>query len=87
MASSNKERQAKYRANRATAGPKGDGERRLEFWIASAAYFALGRVAKHRKLTKRAVLEALILREDDQIARSPDTSENLDPHLIESEKK
>lgn len=62
---SNAERQARYRAKRATASE--NGERRLNAWITTAAFQALARLAAHNKLTQREMLEQLLLAADQNI--------------------
>lgn len=66
---SNTERQAAYRKRRDTAGANGDGEKRLNSWIDSRAMLALERIARYHQLSKRDMLERLILAEDEQAAR------------------
>ena len=65
MGQSVKERQAKYRASRASAGESGNGERRLSMWVTTEAQLALERLAKHEKKTMRAVLERLVVEADE----------------------
>lgn len=65
MGQSVKERQAKYRASRASAGETGNGERRLSMWVTTEAQLALERLAKHEKKTMRAVLERLVVEADE----------------------
>jgi hypothetical protein len=60
MTKTSAERQAAYRAWR------DDGDRRLNAWISSKADFALERLAKRYAVTKRAMLERLIIAEDDR---------------------
>lgn len=84
LMASNKERQAKYRAGRATAGPNGDGERRLECWISSEAHFALARLARHRSLTKRSLIETLLIKEDGEILRGLADNEQHEAYLGEA---
>lgn len=76
MAKSTAERQAEYRARRETAA-QGDGERRLNTWISTAAYLALKRIAGRYGVTQRGMLEQLVLAEDERIlaAMAIDTPE------------
>ena len=60
--SSSVERQRAYRAQRPFAGD--NGERRLQAWVTTGTYLALGRLARHAGTTRRAVLEQLILAAD-----------------------
>ncbi|MBU0499689.1 MAG: hypothetical protein KJ558_13425 [Gammaproteobacteria bacterium] len=65
--STNAERQKKYREGRAFAGSDGNGERRLNTWISTAASQALTRIAQHYGVPKREILEGLILGFDDRL--------------------
>jgi uncharacterized protein YhjY with autotransporter beta-barrel domain len=67
MAKTTAERQAAYRANRCSAGPNGDGERRLNTWVNTATHLALARLARRDKVTQREVIERLIRAEDDGV--------------------
>ena len=59
MAKTAAERQAAYRDRRATAGD--NGERRINTWVSTGAALALDRLAQHHKLSKRAMLERVLL--------------------------
>ncbi|WP_444633881.1 hypothetical protein [Cupriavidus oxalaticus] len=72
MAQTTAQRQAAYRARRATAGNDGNGERRLEMWVSTEADLALARLAQRYTVTKRQMLERLITRADDAIVRKLD---------------
>jgi hypothetical protein len=65
-----KERQADYRKKRPTSGE--NGERRINTWVATGASLALKRLAEHYGVTKREMLERLILSADQQIINSLD---------------
>jgi hypothetical protein len=75
MAQTTAQRQATYRARRATAGKDGNGERRLDMWVSTEADLALARLARRYTVTRRQLLERLIMRADDAIVRrlDPDT--------------
>jgi hypothetical protein len=77
MAQTAAQRQAAYRARRATAGAEGNGERRLSMWVSTAADLALARLARRYSVTKREMLERLIVRPDAAIVRrlDPDSPE------------
>lgn len=68
MTKTNAQRQAAYRATRPTAGE--NGERRLNTYITTAASLGLDRLANHYGVTKRQMLEQLILREDASVQAS-----------------
>ena len=68
MPKSNAQRQAAYRARR----PEGEGERRLNTWLSSAADCALNRLAQHAGHSKREVLERLLLAADSAILQTLD---------------
>ena len=69
MALTTAQRQAAYRARRATAGESGNGDRRLDMWMSTEADLALARLARRYAMTKRQMLERLIMRADDAIVR------------------
>jgi len=68
MALTAAQRQAKYRANRATAGD--NGERRLSTWISTAALMALKRLTAHNGTTQRDMIERLLLEADQSVIDS-----------------
>ncbi|KWC41184.1 hypothetical protein WL48_09670 [Burkholderia ubonensis] len=72
MAQTSAQRQAAYRARRATAGNDGNGDRRLSMWVTTEAELALGRLARRYSVTKREMLERLIVRADTAILRRLD---------------
>jgi hypothetical protein len=79
MAQTTAQRQAAYRARRATAGKDGNGERRLDMWVSSEVDLALARLARRYAVTKRQMLERLIVRADDAIVRRLDPDSDLRP--------
>jgi len=79
MAKTAAERQKAYRINRAFAGENGNGERRINTWVSTSAYLALGRLAQRYCVTNREMLEKLIEVEDKNITSS------LDPNSTEWE--
>ncbi|MFL9989211.1 hypothetical protein [Paraburkholderia sediminicola] len=72
MALTTAQRQAAYRARRATAGESGNGDRRLDMWVSTEADLALARLARRSAVTRRQMLERLITRADDAIVRRLD---------------
>jgi len=68
MAKTAAERQAAYRAKRYERN-NGDGESLLHVLIRSQAKFALERLAKHHKLTMKAMIEQLVIEADDTIIK------------------
>lgn len=64
MAKTAAERQKDYRAKRPFAGD--NGERRLNTWISSSAHFALDRLANSYGVTKREMLEKLVIDADEK---------------------
>jgi len=81
MARSNAERQAKYRKKR-RLGTKDDiGSRRLDCWLPSEAFLALGRLARHQGQTKQSILESLIVAADEENLQACATDEDLDEYL------
>jgi hypothetical protein len=67
MAKTAKERQEAYRKRRPHAGADGNGERRLNTWIGTGASLALGWLSNRYGVTKREMLERLIVAEDKRI--------------------
>lgn len=67
MSKTTAERQAAYRARRPYAGDQGNGERRLNLWISTAAGCALARLAQRYCVTQRPIIERLLLAEDERI--------------------
>jgi hypothetical protein len=67
MSKSAAQRQAAYRARRPFAGDDGNGERRLNLWVSTAASCALARLAHRYCVTQRALIERLLLAEDERI--------------------
>ena len=68
MPKTSAQRQAAYRSRR----NDGDGDRRLNTWIGTSAYFALIRLARHQGLSQRAMIEQLVLTADQAILDSLD---------------
>jgi hypothetical protein len=66
------QRQADYRAKRHLAGPRGNGERRLNTWLSTGASLALARLARHNQITQRELLERFITAEDNRILATLD---------------
>ena len=75
MAKTAAERQAAYRERRAEAGQ--NGERRLNTWVSTGSSLALDRLAKRYGVTKRQMIERLVLEADQEIVGSldPDSRE------------
>ena len=75
MAKTVAERQAAYRKGRADAGE--NGERRLNTWVSTSSFLALDRLAKRYGVTKREMIERLVLEADQKIVGSldPDSRE------------
>ncbi len=75
MAKTVAQRQAAYRKSRPEAGE--NGERRINAWVSTAAFLALGRLARSYGVTQREMIERLVLASDQQIVDSldPDSAE------------
>lgn len=71
MAKTAAERQREYRAKR-RAGR--NDEHQVNTWISETSYVALERIARYKQMTKRAVIERLILDADDRICSKLDDS-------------
>ena len=79
MGKSNAERQRDYRAARSTAGENGD--RRLQSWVTTGTDLALDRLAKRYSLTRRLVLEKLILGADELESNNITDDAEFDKYL------
>lgn len=75
MAKTSAERQAVYRAGRSEAGE--NGERRINMFVSTAAALALNRLAKYEGVTKREMLERVLISAQEFIASEfePDSEE------------
>lgn len=74
MATSNAERQAKWRAARAGQGGTTGGEKQLNVWISAEAKAKLAALAASAKLTERAMVERLIT-DADEVITKPSSSD------------
>lgn len=61
------QRQATYRAKRPFSGKDDNGERRINTWVNTGTYLALERLARRSGITKREMLERLVVAEDERI--------------------
>lgn len=69
MAKTAAERQKEYRANRQFAGEEGNGERRITAYVSTRAALALQRLANSYGVTKRGLLEKLLIEEEDKVLK------------------
>jgi hypothetical protein len=67
MAKTLAQRQKAYRDKRQFAGKDGNGERRLNAWVSTRASLALERLAKRYGVTKRDMIERLVVTEEDRL--------------------
>ncbi len=67
MAKTAAERQKAYRAQRQFAGEDGNGERRITAYVSTRAALALNRMAKSYGVTKREMLERLVVAAEDKL--------------------
>jgi hypothetical protein len=72
MAKTAAERQKEYRASRQFAGEDGNGERRLNTWVSTRAALALDRLAERYGVTKREMLERLVVAEEKWVLQGID---------------
>ncbi|GAC1544264.1 MAG: hypothetical protein NVS2B7_18500 [Herpetosiphon sp.] len=63
------ERQKEYRASRQFAGEDGNGERRVTAYVSTRAALALDRLATRYGVTKREMLEKLLIAEEDKVLK------------------
>jgi hypothetical protein len=75
MGMSNAERQAAYRARRPYEGPGGNGERRVNTWVSTGATLALERMSRRYGVTRKEMLEKLIM----------DAAERIEKNMTEEE--
>lgn len=79
---SNAQRQQAYRAARATAGVDGNGERKLSMYVTTESSLALKRLAIHYGVTKRQMVEKLLIAEDQrQLDQLKDDEAAFDKYL------
>ena len=69
MAKTPAERQKEYRAQRQFAGEDGNGERRINAWVSTRAVLALDRLARSYGVTKREMLERLVVGAEDKLVK------------------
>jgi hypothetical protein len=69
MAKTAAERQKEYRAKRQFAGEDGNGERRVTAYVSTRAALALDRLAKNYGVTKREMVERLLIAEEDKVIK------------------
>jgi Replication regulatory protein RepB. len=74
------ERQADYRARRSSEGVDNNGERRINTWVSTEASLALARLASHYGMTKREMLEQVLMAEDARVTATMD-EEALEAYL------
>ena len=67
MAKTAAERQKQYRASRQFAGD--NGERRVSAYVSTRAALALHRLANSYGVTKRKLLERLLIAEDEEVLK------------------
>jgi hypothetical protein len=67
MAKTAAERQKEYRAQRQFAGEDGNGERRISAYVSTRAALALDRLARSCGITKREMLERLVVGAEDKL--------------------
>jgi hypothetical protein len=69
MAKTAAERQKAYRAQRQFAGEDGNGERRISAYVSTRAALALNRLANSYGITKREMLERLVVSAEDKLLK------------------
>ncbi|MBU6994415.1 hypothetical protein [Ferrovum myxofaciens] len=77
------ERQAAYRKRRCEAGE--NGERRINLWVSTGASLAVQRLASRYCVTKRELIERLVVAEEKKIL-SGISSDELDVYLEAGER-
>lgn len=74
MAKTAAERQREYLANRQLAGE--NGERRVTAYVSTRAALALERLSRSYGVTKRELLEKLLVAEEDKVLQGLDLDSN-----------
>jgi hypothetical protein len=64
------ERQKEYRDKRPFAGVNGNGERRVSAYVSTHASLALERLAARYGVTKREMLERLVINEEEKFLKT-----------------
>ncbi len=78
----NAQRQAEYRAKRATAGADNNGQRRIAVWVDTSAALALERLARRNAVTQREILQRLLHDEDQRtLGQIPYNSKQWDDYF------
>ena len=76
------QRQAAYRARRRELGEQGKpGDARLNVWLSYDAHAGLSRLARHRGISQRKLLESLLVALDNETANKLDESE-IDSYYV-----
>lgn len=76
------ERQAAYRKRRCEAGE--NGERRINLWVSTEASLAVQRLASRYCVTKREMIERLVIAEEEKVMSEMEDNE-FDVYLKASE--
>lgn len=69
MAKTAAERQRELRARRQFRGEDGNGEREIKVWVNTRAALALDRLARSYGVTKRELIEQLLVVEEDTLLK------------------
>jgi len=78
----NAQRQAEYRAKRATAGADNNGQRRIAVWVDTSTALALERLARRYAVTQREILRRLLHDEDQKtLGQIPYNSKEWDDYF------
>jgi hypothetical protein len=77
------ERQAAYRKRRCEAGE--NGERRINLWVSTRASLAVQRLASRYCVTKREMIERLVVAEEEKILYGI-SEDDLDAYLAAGER-
>lgn len=72
MAKTPAERQRELRARRQFRGTDGNGEREIKVWVNTSAALALDRLAASYGVTKREIVERLLLKEQEKVLQKID---------------
>ena len=84
MAKTAAERQRDYRSRRGEAGE--NGERRLNLWVPTGTAITLQRLATLHGVTKRQILEDLLLKEETLVTKNM-TEEQFESYIYSGTRK
>ena len=86
MAKTPAERQRELRARRQFRGTDGNGEREIKVWVNTSAALALDRLAASYGVTKRELIERLLLEEQEKVLQEIDANSSEGEKFLKGSK-